>query len=217
MKNALTILVCLFAAESHAEMLDTGTLIFVENSSNVVESYTDSSYTHVTIVVMDDGYTPWVYDAAPPVIRRVKLVDWLAEMAKRNEGWDSPAVISIVHRPYSPEEMDKIQTYLVEQEGRPYSLRSYLRSRPGSGIHCSEMCAGAFEAAGHQLSTPNFSISPGELRELVRSTHVQQGEKLVAYSRREHRRSTCRRWIDWWRSRETLYSWYYWESLKFCW
>ena len=208
-----------FAAEIRAETFETGTLLFVENSSNVVERYTGSSYTHVTIIVMEDG-VPWVYEAEPPKVKRATLEQWLTEMAEYNEGWASPALLSVVspRTPYTEEETVKLKRLLESRRGDPYSLRGYLRGQTGDGIHCSQLCAEAVEAAGRlEFSTPNHRISPEDLRHLVEQDYRQHGRKLCVSLKKEFRRTTCTRWSDWWVSQEKLGRWAYWESLKLYW
>ena len=208
----------LFVAEIRAETFETGTLLLVENSSNVIERYTDSSYTHVVIVVMDD--VPWVYEAEPPKVRRITLEQWLTEMAKYNEGWASPALLSVVkpNKPYADEEIVRLKQFLESQKGEPYSLRGYLRNQTGDGIHCSQLCAGAIEAVGRlEFSAPNHRISPEDLRHLVGVGYRQHGRKLCVSLKREFRRTTCTRWSDWWVSQEELCRWSYWEALKLYW
>jgi hypothetical protein len=206
------LLTCLFGAQN---LPPDGTLLFVENGSNIIEQYTDSTYTHVAIIVTEEG-TAWVYEATPPKVRRVTLEHWLTGMARYNERRSfSPALVSIAKpkKLYTEEQVVKLKEYLESQRGRVYSLRGYVRNRPTTGIHCSELCAGALEAMGSEFSTLNYRISPADLRRLVEADYHQHNRMSVSL-KEEFRRSTCTRWWDWWRSRGMWCRWSCWETLK---
>ena len=198
---------------------EDGTLIFLENSSNIVERYTDSSYSHVAIIMSDKGGKQWLYNAEQPRVKRYKIVDYFAEIGRMNEGTKSKVLTSIVRprRAYTEAEKVKMRAYLEKQVGRTYSIRGYLRDIPGSGIHCSEIVAAAIEATGRRnFVTANYSISPGELASLVSIDHVRQGKKLVVRTKKAERRTVCRRWSDWWVSRGSWCRWSCWETLRYC-
>lgn len=199
---------------------EDGTLIFLENSSNIVECYTDSSYSHVAIVMSDDNGKQWLYNAEPPKIRKYDPLEYFEVIGRMNEGTKSKVVTSIVRprRPYSKEEKKRMRSYLEDQIGRRYSIRGYLRNIPGDGIHCSEMCAGAVESSGRRSFTrSNYRISPGYLRDLVSVGHYQQGKKLLVETKKQDQQSLCSRWSAWWKERGTLCGWSCWETLRFCW
>lgn len=218
MRSFLFSMVFVFPTFAEAAFED-GTLIFLENSSNVVECYTDSTYSHVAIVMSDKDGVQWLYNAEPPRIRKYKVVDYFAEIGRMNEGTNSKVVTSIVRprRRYTRSEKAKMREYLEGQIDRQYSIRGYLRSIPGTGIHCSEMIAAAIEATGRRnFVAKNFSISPGELASLVSVDHVRQGKKLVVVTKKDETRSMCRRWSDWWKGRGTLCGWSCLETLRYC-
>src|SRR5689334_17157060 len=66
-----------------AELSD-GTLLFLENCSSVVERSTHGEIAHVALVFGDDGQR-WVYEATPAKVRRVKLDDYLLDLARSNQ------------------------------------------------------------------------------------------------------------------------------------
>lgn len=198
----------------NAIALENGTLLFVENGQNLVESYTHSTFSHVAIVIDDQ-----VYEAAPPKIKRIPLKDWFTNIGKHNEGRGSPALVEIwkPDRPYSKTELEKMKEYLDGQVDRRYSIRGYLRKVPGDGIHCAEMCSEALEVTGrHSFEKQNFEISPGELRSLI-SGYQQNGSKLYVQILPENRRPVRSRWKDWWVSKGTECKWSCWETWTFCW
>ena len=210
----------LLASPAMASSFEDGTLLFLENSSNIVECYTDSSYSHVAVILSDEHGEKWLYNAEPPRVRKYRLVDYFKEIGRMNEGTKSKVITSILcpKEPYTEEQVGKLRHFLEDQVGRGYSIKGYLRKVEGVGIHCSQMCAGAVEATGRQsFSSPNYCISPGKLRSLVSSTYKQHGNKLLVETKHEHRRTISGRWSNWWKSRGTLCSWSCWETLRFCW
>jgi hypothetical protein len=203
----------IFMAVAMLPDIPNGSLLFVENGYNVVERFTDSSYSHVAIVI--DGV---VYEANPPNVRTFPVSEWFTNIGKANEGVGSPAIVEIVspNRPYTQDELTAMKTYLDEQVGRRYSVRGYLRKTPGDGIHCAEMCATALEKAGVvDFSTTNCTLSPGTLREAVTAIHHRDGQKLYVTIRKEFRRSTGQRLKDYWSAQKTMCGWSWKESLKF--
>jgi hypothetical protein len=205
----------IFLAVATLPDIPDGSLLFVENGYNIVERFTDSSYSHVAIVL--DGV---VYEANPPDVRTYPLAEWFTNIGKANEGSGSPAIVEIVspNRPYTKDELREMRTYLNEQVGRRYSVRGYLRKSPGDGIHCAEMCATALEKTGLvDFSTTNCTFSPGTLRESVNVIHHRDGQKLYVTIRKEHRRSTGQRVKDYWSSQKDMCRWSWKETLKFCW
>ncbi len=198
---------------------EDGTLIFLQNSSNIVECYTDSTYSHVAIIMSDKDGTQWLYNAEQPRVKRYKVVDYFAEIGRMNEGTKSKVLTSIIipKRAYSNTEKAKMRAYLKSQIGRTYSIRGYLRNLIGHGIHCSEMVAAAIEETGRRnFVKANYSISPGELASLVSVDHVRQGKKLVVRTKKADRRTTSGRWRDWWVSRGNWCRWSCWETLRYC-
>jgi hypothetical protein len=198
---------------------EDGTIILLENSSNIVECYTDSTYSHIAIIMSDENGEQWLYNAEPPRVRRYRVVDYFAVIGRMNEGTNSKVVTSIVRprRSYTSSEKVKMRAYLEDQVGRTYSIRGYLRDVPGTGIHCSELVAAAIESTGRRnFVSANHSLSPGELTSLISIDHVRQGKKLVVQTKKSERRTLCQRWSSWWKGRGTLCGWSCWETLRYC-
>lgn len=192
--------------------LADGTLLFVENSHNLVECYTHSTYSHVAIVL--DGN---VYEADLPKIRKYTVAEWFTNVGKYNEGKGSPALVTVMapDTPYVEAEIVKMREFLDAQIDRRYSIQSYLKKSPRDGIHCSEMCAGALEATGKFNFEPeNYKLSPGDLHDVV-TDHHQVGNKLYVRLRDEYRRPTTIRWKDWWKRKGSFCSWSCWETVTF--
>lgn len=210
----LIIILGLLASTTSVHAVEDGTLLFVENGQNLVETYTHSTYSHIAIVIDDH-----VYEAEPPRIRKQSLLEWFTNIGKHNEGTASPALVVVMapDKPYSKEEVGNMREYLEKQVGRRYSIRGYLRNVPGDGIHCSEMCAGALEASGrYDFSRPNYTYSPGDLHDSILDYH-QFGKKLYVRVKDEYRRPVTSRWKDWWKHKGLMCGWSCVETMTFCW
>jgi len=217
MKNKISVtelfVILALLIPSNSFALEDGTLLFVENGQNLVECYTNSSYSHVAMVIDDH-----VYEANLPDIKKQSLRDWFTNIGKRNEGTGSPALVVVMmpKQSFSKDEISKMKTFLEEQVDRRYSIRGYLRKVPGEGIHCAEMCAGALEKSGRfKFKNQNYTYSPGDLYNCM--PYSQFGKKLYVRMKVEHRRTMTARWCDWWKHTGTACGWSCVETMVFCW
>lgn len=205
------VLILLFPCQSFA--LEDGTLLFVENSHNLVESYTKSSFSHVAIVIDD-----CVYEANPPQVKKQTLQEWCLDVGKLNEGSGSPALVSVFvpNNPYSKEQVCDMKTFLEKQVGRRYSIKGYLTNTTSDGIHCSEMCSLALEASGkYEFSRQNCTYSPGDLHNFLPYHRI--GNKLYFRIKDCHRRTMPSRIYDWCKKKGTTCTWGCLETLAICW
>jgi hypothetical protein len=205
----------IFLAIATAPELPDGTLLFVENGYNIVERFTDSSYSHVAIVV--DGQ---VYEANPPKVIKYSVEDWFTNIGKNNEGIGSPAIVEALlpNTPYSEAELKAMREYLEKQVGRRYSVKGYLKKHAGDGIHCAEMCSAALETTGRiNFESENCRFSPGTLRETVESSYHRDGMKLYVSTKKEHRRNVTERLKDYWARQTTMCKWSCIETMLYCW
>lgn len=216
--QAMTLAVVCLAPSFGFAQVKSGDLLFVQNSHNVVECYTHSSYSHVAMA-MKEGDETWVYEAEIPVVTRYTLKQWLTTIGNHNSDRpQSPAVITVVRpqKAYTDSEIKKMKAYLDKQRGRRYSLRGYVRNTPGNGIHCSELCSGAMEASERfKFSTPNYAIAPYTLLRSLSKTHHQCGPRLKVTLRADQRMSWCERSAAWWSKRPTFCLWSCWETIRF--
>lgn len=130
-----------------------GTLLFIEGGNRIVEQETDSPYTHVAMIFNIDG-EPWVYEAEPPVVRKVKLSEYIREIEHLNSKKKRQRKLWImkpkIH--YTKAEALKMRTYLEIQIGREYSVLSYILGEVCKGIHCGEITTRALMRAKIILS-----------------------------------------------------------------
>lgn len=216
MRLVIFALIGVFPSFSEAGFSE-GTLIFLENSNNIVESCTNSTYSHVAIIMSDDSGKQWLYNAEPPRVRKYEVMDYFAAIGRMNEGTESKTIISILRpkKPYTKQEALKMRRFLDSQVNREYSVSSYIRNLPGKGIHCSELCSMALEQTGrYNFKNKNHLIAPGELVVFVFKNYVRQGKKLAITMK--NRRTVNKRWVDWLSSKGELVEWSCWEFLQNC-
>src|SRR5688500_849745 len=125
-----------------APKLEDGTLVFLENVNSVVEYSTRGKIGHVALA-FTDGQEAYIYEATPAEVRRVKVAEYYAELARLNKRRDDDDQVRVwMLRPkkaYSPAEIAAMRKYLDGQIGRRYSLRSYVRGKPGDGSHSARL------------------------------------------------------------------------------
>jgi hypothetical protein len=175
LQPALGLVFLVAAIAGRAAELPDGTLLFLENCSSVVERATHGEIAHVAMVFGDET-ARWVYEATPAKVRRVKLDDYLIDLARTNErrkGTDEIGVLALRPEPeYTPEEVAKMRTFLDGQIGRRYSVKNYVRGKPYDGIHCAELTASTLNASGRYAFADCHKINPQALCELVAASHA---------------------------------------------
>jgi hypothetical protein len=200
--------------------LDDGSLIFLENCNSVVEYSTKGKIGHVA-VVLNEGGEAWVYEATPGKVRRVTLDDYYAELVRinlRRDEDDQMRVWLLKPMPaYSAAEVAAMQDALDEQLGRRYSVRNYVRKKPGDGIHCAELTALALNASGRFALKNGAKIHPAALYDtLAASEHYGPPEEF-SLTPPATREAWCaraqRRTADWF----TWCGWSCQEAWLWCW
>lgn len=202
-----------------ASPLDDGTLLFLENCNSVVEFSTKGKIGHVALVFSDPDAC-WVYEATPGEVRRVTLDVYYAELARINRRRDADDQIRVwAFRPtpaYSSNEVGAMRTALDEQLGRRYSLRNYVRRKPGDGIHCAELTSLVLNASGRFAIENGAKVHPSALYSAIElSEHYgPAGEITLAEPAKE---SWClraqRRTAEWF----TWCGWSCQEAWLWCW
>lgn len=193
--NAWFLLVSLATA---AEPLEDGTLLFLENCSSVVQRSTNSSVGHVAILMHEESQ-PWVYEAIPGGVRRLKADDYYAELsrlnARKNEEKQIRAFALRPEKPFTAAERQAMRQYLEEQIGRRYSVKNYVRGEEGRGIHCSELASQAMNASGRYQWEHCYSINPSHLQELIDPTYQDAAAiELPAVAEETWCQRSQRRW-----------------------
>jgi hypothetical protein len=193
-----------------------GTIVVLENSNPAVGVYTRSEITHVAMI-LNLADLPVVYEATPSAVRRLSLNEYYAEIGAINRDRDvaKPIRLSLYQpeRAYSASESGQLHTFLNAQLGRRYSVRGYVRGKPGDGIHCAEMVSTALCRTGRYQFPPNYSVSPSALVAQIKPSHHA---RHVTIRTREPEGTWCERSWQWWSSCFDWCGWACWETLTFC-
>ncbi|MGE0755794.1 MAG: hypothetical protein AB7F89_07655 [Pirellulaceae bacterium] len=200
-----------------AANIPDGSVIVLENSNPIVEAYTRSEVTHVGLVLQKDG-REWVYEATPSVVRRIPLASYYEELGEHNRRRRESSRLRVRLYPprtdYTDKELTDLKAFLDSQLGRRYSVKGYVRSRPGDGIHCAELVASALATTGrHELTRP-YAINPAQLVSRLAPTH--RSPIVVALPEVEPQGSLCQRSWGWWSGLWSWCAWASWETFTFC-
>jgi hypothetical protein len=189
-----------------ASPLDDGSLLFLENCNSVVEFSTKGKIGHVALV-FSDADDCWVYEATPGEVRRVPLDEYYGELARinrRRDADDQMRVWSLQPTPAnSASEIAAMRSALDSQLGRRYSVRNYVRKRPGDGIHCAELTSLVLSASGRYELENGAKLHPAALyAEVASSEHYGPPAEITLaepakepWCARSWRRTT--EWFTW--------------------
>jgi hypothetical protein len=146
--------------------VQTGTLLFSQGDCLAVKVFTGSSYTHVGIVVVENGH-PVVYDAMNGTgVRKTALSDYLRFLV--------PSKVEVLHPAKKWSEADRaaMVLHLESQIGRPYRIGHHVTGKRCDGVHCAEYMTDALIAAHVMTANEPSRVSPGSLHEGVLSGNV---------------------------------------------
>lgn len=132
-----------------------GSLLFIEGGNRIVQNNTDSTFTHVAIILKEND-TFWVYEAVKPKVRKIKLDDYYVEIKQlnsRKKKNQRKVWIANPNTPLTKNQKTSIKNYLEKQLGRKYSVASYLSESPTDSIHCCEL-------VGEALSDLEYTKNP---------------------------------------------------------
>ncbi|MCI0357586.1 MAG: hypothetical protein L0211_03760 [Planctomycetaceae bacterium] len=228
-------------AGSENTQLESGSLIFLENVSSVVEFSTRGKIGHVALAFRD-GSDTWIYEATPGKVRRVAAADYFAELARLNKRRDADdqmtAWLLKPKQPYTEDEIGKMREFLDGQIGRRYSLRNYVRGKsdgahtaeigpvtievvlnveekPGDGIHCAELASTTLSRTGRYDFKEFHKIHPQALYTVLLPTHFEPAQ--ISVPQPVGKESWClraqRRCGEWW----TWCGWSCGEAWSLCW
>ncbi|WP_425617978.1 hypothetical protein NA78x_001670 [Anatilimnocola sp. NA78] len=161
--------------------LDDGSLLFLQNCNSVVEYTTKDEIGHVSLAFRDGGET-WVYEATPGKVRRLTFAAYQEELAKINLGKREPIRLWVLEpkEKFSVSEATAMQEFLDEQLGRRYSVKNYVRGKPGDGTHCAELAANTLNRTGRFEFAEPYKIYPAKLLELVEPKYRPKVELAIA-------------------------------------
>jgi hypothetical protein len=144
-----------------ADAVQTGSIIASRGDCLPVRLYTQSPYTHVGTVVVEDG-RPVVYDSMIRIGVRCQSLDEYLESQR-------PCDIELFHpiKPFTQAQAKNFGKYLHDQVGRPYGVKQYVTGREGKGLHCAEYLTQALIASEHVTSENPALVSPAGIVECV--------------------------------------------------
>lgn len=147
------------AARVLAGDLQTGTLLFSKGDCLAVKIYTQSPYTHVAAVVIEDG-KPVVFDSMNGAgVRRLALRDYLkAECPNRIHVFQP-------NKPFSQKRTRKFVAHLQHEVGRPYAITHHVTGQRCAGLHCSEYVTDALMSCRLIRAKQPARVSPASLAE----------------------------------------------------
>jgi hypothetical protein len=209
------LLVAFAATLCGAIEVQSGSLIFLENSDKIVDAYTRSRIDHVAIVLRLEDQ-PWVYEATPPRVRRISLARYYNELAAAQAAGERKVRVWLVAPadPFSVAEIQLMRRYLDRQLGRRYSVRGYVRDKEGDGIHCAELAANSLSQCGRIKLDQCYNESPASLLANVGTIYLAKHEVQVPTI--EPRGSWCQRWRACWSSFASWCGWSCREAWTFC-
>ena len=145
-------------AESVAERLTAGTLLFSKGDCLYVTAFTGSEYTHVGVVVEDAAGARSVVDSMKGHgVRRSTVAGYLASMQ------DAEVLIYQPQAVLDETQRQTLDRYTASELGRPYGVSHYLTGQPAEGVHCSEFASSSLRAAGLVRVNRPSDLSPGSL------------------------------------------------------
>ena len=142
--------------------VDDGTLIFVKGGNRIVQFETDSEITHIGIIFMENS-EPYFYEATPPKVRKIPLKDYIKEIEDINKRHPrNKRELIYINTPILKDKITSMKKYADSQIGRAYGVRSYIKGKELSTIHCSEYVSRILREGGEDIDTP-YKQTPDSL------------------------------------------------------
>ena len=127
--------------------------------------HTDSDLTHAAIVLYN-GKEPFVYEAVPPRVHKVPLVEYRKLMEEKVDE-SRRLMMWYVMQPmdcYTAGQLAAMKAHAESQLGRPYMLRGWWKGHEVRGIFCSELVGDIIERSG-KIASGQIRESPGSLHD----------------------------------------------------
>ncbi len=164
------------SAAELAPQLQTGSLLFNEGDCLAIRVYTASPYTHVAIVLIEDGQ-PFVYDSMNGSgVRKQSLAVYLISQ--------SPDELHVYHpsQALTEEQGRGLAKYLDGQLGKGYAVHHHVTGRRADGIHCSEYVTDALMSIGLLHAERPSKVSPASLQTGITTTGIYESSGTVNLS-----------------------------------
>jgi hypothetical protein len=153
--------------------LQTGSLLFNKGDCLAIRVFTASPYTHVAIVVVEEG-EPVVYDSQNGVgVRRQSLAHYLVSQ--------SPDLLHVFHprRPLSKEQGRALADHLESELGRPYAVHHHLTGHRCEGVHCAEYVTDALMSIELLHAERPCKVSPASLVTGITCANIYTAETTI--------------------------------------
>ena len=148
-----TLVLALFVAcnVSGAERPANGALIYTENGSCLVSTYTKSTYSHVAIVLYERG-NPVVFEAKPGGVTKSTYEQYLktAATAKLNDGKPVTLWLMNPRHAYNKHDLTTMLDAANQALGTPYSVIPTITGRNQSTLQCAQYVSSILQ------TTPRF-------------------------------------------------------------
>ena len=161
------------AAMALADKVQTGTLLFNRGDCLAIKVYTNSPYTHVAAVVMEQG-SPFVYDSMNGVgVRRLSLENYLKTQR--------PDVIHVFQptKTFSRRRSKVFKDALESELGRPYAVKHHLTDKRSKGLHCSEYVTDALKSTRMIHVKRPAKVSPASLVEGILQAELYRATQKI--------------------------------------
>jgi len=161
-----TAFLCLVLAQT--QVYPDGTLLFVEYGDPIVMNETGSTLSHVAVILRDANEN-YVYDAYKPRVKKISLNTYLEGIKqfnhKREYHRKRPCKIWIMipRILYNDSEVKRMRTYLENNVGRLYGIKSYLSGSSSLTIHCGELASNTLKRAGLLIRSNPCTNTPGNI------------------------------------------------------
>lgn len=168
------------AARELTPRVQTGTLLFHQGDCLAVRVFTNSSYTHVAAVVVEDDGKPYIYDSGNGVgVRRQPLNQYLQH--------EAPAELALLQprRSLSEEQASRFEAQLESRLGTPYAVLHHVTGKRGDGLHCAEYVTDVLIGCNMISAKSPPSVSPATLLEGLSGTRLYQVDCTVCLVRPE--------------------------------
>lgn len=142
-----------------AEDVRTGTLLFSQGDCLAIKVFSNSDYTHVATVIVEDG-EPYVYESTNGAgVRKLPLAKYVSVSAPDQLHVMQPSF------EFNRKLRQPFVSHLREEIGRPYAVKHHLTGKRCEGLHCAEYVTDALMASDIIRARNPPKVSPASLLE----------------------------------------------------
>ena len=155
-----------------------GTVIALEHSKIIVEVATKNPITHTAIILNEDG-KPFVYEATPPVVRKLSYEKYINELIRRKELRPNLKLwIAVPKKPYKSKEIRGMKNYAESELGSEYSIKGYTKDIVTEQLHCSQFVTNILSKTDKFWSGNPGKVTPQSLWESLDNEYTKDSIPL---------------------------------------